>query len=604
MATLAELVIKLSADSASLRQDFYKVGKMAEDLKAKISSALGALGVTLTIAGIGAAIKSAADFGESMHLAAQKTGMAIEEISALSFAGKAAGVDFEQLQKGLAIFDKNVVGMGLGSNAAQKALAALGISARDSHGQILPVHELLLKIAERFSTSANSAEKTAVAMALFGRSGAAMIPLLNEGSDGIQKLEARAAQLGIVLDEQSASGAKTFHDELEALDAALLGLKFSLAKHAFPGLTLLAELFLRNKYAITVFKAEMAILGLELAKLGSYITDPFGLGKLRPQIKAQMDAAYDDMGESYQKLQKELGDLAGFGRGGGKALSVPGKTEKDKKGPKDTFEFEKKALQDYGKLCDELRPKLAPTRAAIQEYFTTLHQVWAIESAGFNVEGMALRNQIRFNEQYAKALEEETNQLDAIIRKQGIPNAVPFQWGDKALGGVDILDKHKADLDILSAKARQLGGEMSNAFTQMIIFGRGFGDSLKSLVQLFAEFILKTVVFKSIAQSLGHGSGIGGLIGSFFGGLAGMKADGGPVMAGQSYLVGERGPEIFSPGVSGSIIPRGAGGGNTYVDARGADASVEYRVMRAMQAMYANASLNGYRLTQEMGRRS
>ena len=44
-----------------------------------------------------------------------------------------------------------------------------------------------------------------------------------------------------------------------------------------------------------------------------------------------------------------------------------------------------------------------------------------------------------------------------------------------------------------------------------------------------------------------------------------MKADGGPVKGGNSYIVGERGPEMFSPGVSGMITPNHALGGSTNI---------------------------------------
>ena len=44
-----------------------------------------------------------------------------------------------------------------------------------------------------------------------------------------------------------------------------------------------------------------------------------------------------------------------------------------------------------------------------------------------------------------------------------------------------------------------------------------------------------------------------------------FKADGGPVKAGSSYIVGERGPELFSPGVSGMITPNHALGGSTNI---------------------------------------
>lgn len=43
--------------------------------------------------------------------------------------------------------------------------------------------------------------------------------------------------------------------------------------------------------------------------------------------------------------------------------------------------------------------------------------------------------------------------------------------------------------------------------------------------------------------------------------LAGARANGGPVAGGQTYLVGERGPELFTPNTSGAIIPNHALGG-------------------------------------------
>ena len=50
--------------------------------------------------------------------------------------------------------------------------------------------------------------------------------------------------------------------------------------------------------------------------------------------------------------------------------------------------------------------------------------------------------------------------------------------------------------------------------------------------------------------------GIGG--GSYTGEIAGFRAAGGPVQAGKMYIVGERGPEPFMPGVSGTILPNSA----------------------------------------------
>ena len=73
-------------------------------------------------------------------------------------------------------------------------------------------------------------------------------------------------------------------------------------------------------------------------------------------------------------------------------------------------------------------------------------------------------------------------------------------------------------------------------------------------------------VFAQIQRSLiqyGVNAFLSGLpgIGKFFGGMA----DGGPVKAGGTYMVGERGPELFTPSVSGMITPNHALGGSTNV---------------------------------------
>ncbi len=59
------------------------------------------------------------------------------------------------------------------------------------------------------------------------------------------------------------------------------------------------------------------------------------------------------------------------------------------------------------------------------------------------------------------------------------------------------------------------------------------------------------------------------VIRTFFPGLSGHRAAGGPVSAGQSYMVGERGPELFTPHTSGSISPNGSGGNNFYISVAG-----------------------------------
>ena len=64
-------------------------------------------------------------------------------------------------------------------------------------------------------------------------------------------------------------------------------------------------------------------------------------------------------------------------------------------------------------------------------------------------------------------------------------------------------------------------------------------------------------------------------------GVSGTRANGGPVMGGGTYLVGERGPELFTPASSGNISANGSGGGNTVtINVNGGD---PMQVVKALQ---------------------
>jgi hypothetical protein len=70
-----------------------------------------------------------------------------------------------------------------------------------------------------------------------------------------------------------------------------------------------------------------------------------------------------------------------------------------------------------------------------------------------------------------------------------------------------------------------------------------------------------------------------------------------------SYLVGEQGPEIFTPGGSGAITPNsGIGGSQTIynIDARGADVSVEQRIMRLLPIVENRAVARAVASTHEL----
>jgi hypothetical protein len=179
-------------------------------------------------------------------------------------------------------------------------------------------------------------------------------------------------------------------------------------------------------------------------------------------------------------------------------------------------------------------------------------------------------------------------------------------------------ERIQASLNGAAQFGRQFGKESGDAFTQMIIYGRGGIKMLQGLLEMFVKAILQATLFKSIFQALGGikaeaGGGIGGFFAGIFGSLAGLKfQSGGRPPMNTVSLVGERGPEWFIPDRPGTIAPISGGGRpagispviNNYIDARGADAAVEYRVMRALQAVEARAAASARQQMQQAALRS
>ena len=94
--------------------------------------------------------------------------------------------------------------------------------------------DVLKDLADRFQTMPDGAEKTALAMDLFGKSGAAMIPMLNAGSAGITGLMEEARKMGLVISQETADSAGWFNENLDRLAGAASGLAMIMAAHLAP----------------------------------------------------------------------------------------------------------------------------------------------------------------------------------------------------------------------------------------------------------------------------------------------------------------------------------------------------------------------------------
>jgi phage-related protein len=303
------LRVTLGLDSAEFAQGAARVQKMSQDMAKKltiIGTAVSAVG-----AGLAAAIRSQINAADDMGEVAQKLGVPVEALTALQHAAKITGVSMESLEGGLLRLSKGM------ENAPQK-FADLGIAVRDVNGDLRPTADVLKEVADRFQSMPDGAAKTALAMELFGKSGADLIPMLNAGASGINGLMEEAKALGLVISQDTADAAGRFNENLDKLKATATGLAAVVAAHlapvlerisgyllelatAFQNLDPQTQKFMSWAAGLTIVLGPVLVgLGLVVGAIGALVT-PFTLAAA---AAVALGAAWYAMMPTMEELQR------------------------------------------------------------------------------------------------------------------------------------------------------------------------------------------------------------------------------------------------------------------------------------------------------------
>lgn len=181
------------------------------------------------------------------------TGGTIDQYSGLRGAIQMSGVDVAGATGSLTVFSKNLGNAGADATKTAAMTAKLGVSFKDASGQIKPMSELLPGVADKFKSMPDGAEKTALAMQLFGRSGAQMLPFLNQGSAGMAQLTTKAKEMGLVLDDASMRVFSKAKSSAREYSTAVEGMKVALGQTLLPVLTAVSNV--GRQIMIPVFEA-------------------------------------------------------------------------------------------------------------------------------------------------------------------------------------------------------------------------------------------------------------------------------------------------------------------------------------------------------------
>jgi len=201
-----ELFAESGPLAAGLRSAAAKLkawGTSIRDTGAKIA-AMGGIAMTPMIA----AAKGAASAGAEMYEMAAKTGMTVEELSRLKYAADLSGVSIEDAQVAIKHLAKNLTITGGNTKDVMGKIEMLGLSMEDLKG--MSPNELFETVGSAISKIKDPIARSAAAMQIFGRSGTAIIPLL----DNMAELEAQCDEMGFTMSEFTAKQGKEFSNVL------------------------------------------------------------------------------------------------------------------------------------------------------------------------------------------------------------------------------------------------------------------------------------------------------------------------------------------------------------------------------------------------------
>jgi hypothetical protein len=195
MAALGQLVVSLTAETAQFRQSMdraaYQAQKNFKDITGAAKFVGGALGVAFSVGGIVAYTKSLIDTANQIQDVADRAGIAAEELSRIGTAAKLNASSQEEANDAIVKLSKSIAQAATGSKAQEDAFKKLGVSIRDSSGNIRSTTDIFYDLADGFAATEDGAGKVQVAQDLLGRSGANLIPLFNQGAKALKEYNAQ-----------------------------------------------------------------------------------------------------------------------------------------------------------------------------------------------------------------------------------------------------------------------------------------------------------------------------------------------------------------------------------------------------------------------------
>jgi lambda family phage tail tape measure protein len=578
MASLGQLVVSLTAETAQFKEALSKAAYETDRAMKKIESSTSFVSTafkTLLTAGVVAQVTSGVNsIIESMARLediSKTTGSTVENLSGLASQARIVGVDMNTLESVLIKFNKALFSVENEANTTEKALKAIGLSSKELRQ--MDTVDATYAVARALQEYADDANKAAIITAIFGKSAKEISPFLDD--------LAKNGKMNAVVTAQQAEAAGKLQDEVRKLGLEFDKFTTGILSRAIPALL---EFFKTLNSIIQPY----AILGnnieeLEgaLAKVNATIEKNTSLGKENSKSNLDLQKGLQSrIGflKEQKRIEEEIANNAN------KPKKKADADLKDyTKGLASINESNMKFLSSVKDLTNKINMEMqnvfsSDTEKKLQANLLSLQKM--VEDAATSMAKQLAEKNIT-PEQYAQGIKElSLNYVSAIEVATKLKETQDDLNSSYSYGAAVALSQYinqaqnlaNASSGIVTNGLRSMEDALFGVISGTMSASQAFSNMVKSILADIAKLMIRQSIVSPLAGL------ISGSLGSFFGGsvttgttstglmsfdgvgYGGGRALGGDVNAGTSYLVGERGAEIFTPSMNGAIIPNGTMG--------------------------------------------
>lgn len=184
--------------------------------------------------------------GDRIDKMSAKLGLSREGFQQWDYILKQNGADIESMKGGMKALVNNIDGVSKGNKNAIANFKKLGISVKDSSGQLKNQEQVFEEVVAALQKMPDGVNKAKLANDLLGKSGAELMPLLNQSAQSVEELKKRYEDLGMGMSSESVDACVKFGDTMDDIKKSLMGFGAEIGVQFIPILQEMADTFISN----------------------------------------------------------------------------------------------------------------------------------------------------------------------------------------------------------------------------------------------------------------------------------------------------------------------------------------------------------------------